>query len=180
MNHQQFEFWLFADEPLQPDQEQALTAHLSSCASCRLLKSAWLDVEREFAVVQQVHQAPASGFVARWQARLAAEQAKSERRQGLAVLSFSSVATAVLLALLVAQWVLAYNTPAQFFLAAGVWFASAFSLFNASFEILTTMVRTLPVVFLVAGWVSFAGLGLLSTMWVVSIHQFAFKRRVLT
>ena len=171
---------MFAEGPLASDHAQALAAHLSTCASCRLLENAWADVKRDFVASQEQQPAPASGFVHRWHARLAAEQAKSERRQGLVILSFSSVGTAVLLALLVAQWVLAYSTPAQFFLAVGSWLASAFSLFDAFVEILATMIRTLPGVFLVSAWMGFAGLGLLSTLWIVSIYQFAFRRRVLT
>ena len=178
MNHLQYETWLFADEPLLPDQEQALKAHVLTCASCELLQRAWLEVERELAAA--VQQAPAPGFVNRWQSRLAAAHAQSERRQGLVVFSLTGVGTAILLALMVTQWVLAYSTPAQFFLAVGAWFASLFSLTNASVEILVTIIRTLPVVFLISAWVGFAGLGLLSALWIVSVHQFTFKRRVLT
>jgi hypothetical protein len=85
-----------------------------------------------------------------------------------------------LLALIVVQGVLAYNTPAQLFLALGAWFASLFSLITASFEVLATLIRTLPGVFLVSAWVGFTSLGLLMALWIVSVHQFTFKRRVLT
>ncbi len=176
MNHQPYEFLLLSDEPLHPDQELDLRAHLSTCVACQQLERAWQEVQSEFAGVD--YQAPAHGFVGRWQSRLAGERARSERRQGVAVLLFSAAGTAILLALMVSQWLLAYQTPAQFFLAVGALLASVFSMLNASVEILTTMVRALPGVFLLTAWAAFAGLGWLSTIWIVSIHQITFKRRV--
>ena len=178
MNHQQYETWLFAEEPLLAEQKEALRAHLSTCTSCQLLQDAWFEIERELAEKEEIP--PAPGFVHRWQARLATEEARSHQRQGLAVLAFSGLGMVTLLAMMVGQWAFSYQTPAQFFLAVATWFASLFSLLDASFEILEAVVRALPGVFLIFAWIGFAGLGGLSALWVVSFHQFAIKRRVLT
>ena len=45
MKHHVFEDWLFNQDPLSPQEQEALREHLSECESCRTLSAAWHNVE---------------------------------------------------------------------------------------------------------------------------------------
>lgn len=79
MNHQPFEEWLLADDPLSPEQNRALEDHLQTCASCPPLAEAWSAVREELETAPQA--APAPGFGQRWQAHLVKKQAREHRRR---------------------------------------------------------------------------------------------------
>jgi len=60
MDHQPFETWLVSEEPLTPEQQSSLQAHLQDCPRCQNLERTWNQVETllgERPVVQ-----PAIGF----------------------------------------------------------------------------------------------------------------------
>ena len=94
MNHQPFENWLLQDEPLLPDEEQALQAHLAVCLNCQELESTWKGVAHRLKHAQMA--APADGFSERWKQKLALEQQRRQRRQSLAVLVLSLGAAGIL------------------------------------------------------------------------------------
>jgi hypothetical protein len=94
MNHQPYENWLLEDDPLLPEQEQALQTHLAGCASCQELDLAWKSVAYHLKHTQEV--VPAAGFTARWQEKLAAEQERRHRMQSLLVLTLSLGAAGIL------------------------------------------------------------------------------------
>ena len=56
MKHQHFEEWLFSEEPLQEEEEQALLDYLWSLKLCRTKAEAWREVKMSF--VQAVEVAP--------------------------------------------------------------------------------------------------------------------------
>jgi hypothetical protein len=74
MNHQPFEDWLLANEPLTTGQKSELQSHLRTCTSC----SALAEVNMALRSVQQA--APAAGFADRFHVRLEAGKRALRRR----------------------------------------------------------------------------------------------------
>ncbi len=68
MNHQPFEEWLLAENPLTPSEKLSLEAHLRECRACTALA----EVNLALRSVQPV--SPPEGFVERFRQRLAARQ----------------------------------------------------------------------------------------------------------
>lgn len=75
MKHQPFEEWLLNETPLSRDQKRELDLHIRSCAYC----SALLETGKVLRSVKPV--APADGFTARFQARLAERRLADRRRR---------------------------------------------------------------------------------------------------
>jgi flagellar biosynthesis protein FliQ len=75
MKHQPFEEWLLNETPLTPEQKRELDLHARSCAYCSALLETGM-VLRSVKVV-----APAEGFTARFQARLAERRLADRRRR---------------------------------------------------------------------------------------------------
>lgn len=93
MNHQPFEEWILSDEPLDPQQDAALTGHLVSCPDCPPLARAWQAVRQEIAT--EPPEAPAPGFSMRWQARLKERRAEQQRRTVLLTVGLNALALLV-------------------------------------------------------------------------------------
>lgn len=75
MKHQPFEEWLLNDTPLTLEQKRELDLHVRSCAHC----SALVETEMVLRSVKMV--APAEGFTARFQTRLAERRLADRRRR---------------------------------------------------------------------------------------------------
>ena len=98
MNHQPYENWIFSEEPLAPDQQQALEAHLESCAHCKHLSSAIHQVEKTFASSSTV--LPSTGFSDRWHNRwVAREYSRQQTKMWLLTFGMFAVAGLVIAAL---------------------------------------------------------------------------------
>jgi hypothetical protein len=93
MNHQPFEEWMLSDEPLDAEQDAALTQHLVSCPDCPPLARAWQAVRQEIAT--EPPEAPAPGFSMRWQARLKERRAEQQRRTVLLTVGLNALALLV-------------------------------------------------------------------------------------
>jgi hypothetical protein len=176
MDHQSFEYLLLSDEPMSADQQKSIQVHLDTCESCRILATAWGEVG------YQLHTAsimpPKSGFVGRWQENLEAYRQKKALRQSIFTLGITSVSAIFLFILFNTQLVLNFNSPAELLLAAADRLADLFSFVNASAEVLITLFRAFPGVSLLTLWVGFAALCSLSLLWIASIYQFTFQRRI--
>ncbi len=98
MNHQPYETWLLSEEALPPEQAQALQEHLQTCPACQRLERSWSGVEQLFR--RSPLAAPAAGFSARWQARLAEEQRQRQRRNAWVMLAVTGGVAFILLLLL--------------------------------------------------------------------------------
>ena len=82
MNHQPFEEWLLSHTQLDPGQTRELESHVRTCPHCAaLLKTG--KVLRDLRMAS-----PASGFVARFETRLAAYQAAERQRRLLGLIFF--------------------------------------------------------------------------------------------
>ena len=75
MNHQPFEDWLLNDKLINPKEKLDLDSHLRICSNC----SALAETGKALRMVKKV--APAAGFSARFQARLAIQKAAERRRR---------------------------------------------------------------------------------------------------
>ena len=95
MNHQPFETWLLAENPLTPSEKHSLEVHLRECHSCAALA----EVNLALRSVQPV--SPPEGFVERFRQRLAARQ-QAQRKMFL--LGFVLLAMSTLGLLTVLSW----------------------------------------------------------------------------
>jgi hypothetical protein len=94
MDHQPFETWLLADEPLTPQQKHELQEHVKTCPACTAI------AEVNVALKSVRMAAPAEGFTDRFQARLAARKVAQRRRNfwGFFILGLSVVSILVWIA----------------------------------------------------------------------------------
>jgi hypothetical protein len=84
MNHQPFEEWLLSETLISPRQKLELDAHLRVCSYC----SALAETGMALRTVKKV--APAAGFSARFQARLALQRAAELRRKRWGTVLFTA------------------------------------------------------------------------------------------
>lgn len=91
MNHPPFEEWLLEEQPLTNEQKAQLQAHLRACPACAALQ----EVNLALGAVRPV--APAQGFCARFQVRLAAHKDAQRRRMAAGWLSLALGVTVLLL-----------------------------------------------------------------------------------
>lgn len=144
MDHQLFETWILAKEPLSPEQAKALSTHLTDCLSCRQFSSAWTEVERLLRVIPLLQ--PTADFTLRWQTRLAMreveERMRKHRRQSWWTLVISASGALILLIILVYQAVVSGSLPSLLLVAAHQLLA-LFSLAETLEGILVTLTRTL-------------------------------------
>ncbi|HZD55798.1 MAG TPA: zf-HC2 domain-containing protein [Anaerolineales bacterium] len=178
MNHQLFEDWLFSEDPLSPDQVQALEDHLKTCDSCRQLSVAWSEVETLF--VSAPPAMPAAGFTARWKAhwrfQLADKNHKRQQKQTWAIFGVTTLGTILLFMLMFGQFRSAIDTPTDLFLFWVTWMTSLLSYANAVQDVSLTLLRTLLSVLPLSYWVvSLSALCALSLLWIFSLRHFYFR-----
>ena len=181
MSHQPFETWLLSEEPLSADQAEALQAHLSGCEFCRQLAASWSEVHRFFQAASPVQ--PATGFTARWQARLAAqrlqERIRRQRRQSWWTLIFTAGVAMLLLVLLAVQVVLVYESPEQLLFDGVFRMSEMLSTANLVQKLLVTLPYFFITVIPPFWWAVFAALlGFLCLLWIFSLRRLMLPRRV--
>lgn len=176
-NHLPFEDWLFSDEPLDARESQSLQEHLQDCSSCSELSLAWHEVETRLKSAPAL--APAAGFTLRWQARLAADRLKKERRQTLSILLFS-IGGALLLLLFLAWLSLpALRSPEPFFWASVYRVFSLVTLAGSAQDFLTSIFQPIAGLVPFTWVVLFAGLLCeLGVLWIVTLRLLTRPRRV--
>ena len=138
MDHQPFETWLLADEPLTPQQKRELQAHLKTCPACGRL------AEVDLALKSARQAAPASGFSDRFQVRLAARKVALRRRNfwGFFILSLSVLGALAWIAWPVLS--LAFESPANLLAS---WLSALISLWvtlQAMFHAGAVVFRVVP------------------------------------
>ncbi len=98
MNHQPFETWLFSDNPIEPEQSEALKSHLDQCQECNQMSKALNQVYEVISTSDTPE--PVPGFKQRWYQRLSAyQQKRQERRFWIFTLSTFSIAMVILVVL---------------------------------------------------------------------------------
>lgn len=176
-NHQPFEDWLLSEETFSFQETRTLQEHLQTCDSCHQLSASWREVEDRLQNAPVI--SPAPGFTSRWQAGLAADRLKQERRQTLYMLLFTVGGAVLLLVLLGILMLPAFKSPIQLLLGWAYQLMALISFVGASAEALTTSLRTLFGVVpatLSAGMA--VALGTLCVVWIVSIQKLTSIRRI--
>jgi anti-sigma factor RsiW len=182
MNHQLYEDWLITSyeeegENLSAGQSAELAGHLKDCSSCARLAASWEAVEANLRSAPQA--APAPGFSARWQARLALERRRTQQRQTALSLGLSLAGVALVSAgMLAFAWPL-LRAPEVLFWA---WVYQMIGLLGFAEQaggLLANLLQTGARVMPVAGWVLFAGvLTQLGVLWVASYRLLTIPRRI--
>jgi hypothetical protein len=176
-NHLPFEDWLFSDEPLDPQQNRALQGHLEGCLTCREKDLAWHEVETRLKAAPVL--SPAPGFTMRWQARLAAERLRKERRQTLNILLFSLGGAGLLLFILAWLVLPALRSPEPLFWASVYRLFSLFTLANLARDSFFSFIQSITGVVPLTLWILFAGLvSELAVLWIVTLRLLTKPRRV--
>jgi len=102
MNHQPFETWIIADDPLQLEDQEKLKEHLQACEDCRRLSLGMEGIQQTFSAAPSP--APAPGFTQRWHERLALHrQARQHRRMWILTLAMFGLASLISLGILLLQ-----------------------------------------------------------------------------
>jgi predicted anti-sigma-YlaC factor YlaD len=180
MNHQPFEEWLLADEPLAGEQANELKKHLNDCPRCRRLETSWSEVHQLLSTSEQV--APAPGFTNRWQVRLEAQQQLALKRRNhrpwLLFMFFFSVA-AVLLALLGLQLWQTFHSTAQMLLVKAFFLSIAVTVVDIGQDILSAFIE-IAVRFPIFQWAFLLGMsGFLGMLWLTVGRQLVSARRIM-
>lgn len=168
MNHRPFEDWLLDDQPLTPEQERELQAHLRGCTLCAAIAESNLALHSTRLI------SPAEGFVERFQARLEERRREQRWRQivGTIVLVLGGLG---LLAWLIGPVVQeALRSPAQWITTVVGYFLFVLTSIQALREVGAILLRILPNFISPFGWFIISMLiGVLNFLWTVSIWRFA-------
>lgn len=168
MNHLPFENWLLNDIPVTPEQQRQLELHVRDCSYCaalaetgRMLKAARLA-------------APAAGFTARFQARLAERKIADRRRRLWGSVLFTLGGVALLVWILAPYLVTFFASPATWISMFVGWLVflgtTLFALADAGRVILSVIPNFLPPF---AWMVLLSMIAGISLLWSVSIWRFA-------
>ena len=177
MNHQPYKNWLLSEETLTPEQTQSLQAHLSTCETCRQVQSSWGDVQRLFVSSPQI--GPAEGFAQRWKTRLAAEKIKKQRRNAWIFFGVTASTALLLLTMLCLQTVMAFQSPAQFYLFWISRVASVLTLVETMEGILLFAIQVVPQVSFVQIFFFTGFVSLVSVLWFVAFQKLSYSRRIM-
>jgi hypothetical protein len=167
VNHLPFEEWMLNETAVSPDQQRELDLHLRTCAYCSAL------VETGRMLHNTKITAPAIGFTARFQTRLAEHKIADRRRKLLGAFLFS-LGGLVLLMWFVEPYLASFFTsPATWISMIVGWLVflgtTLLALFDAGLVILSVIPNFLPPFVWLVLLSMFAGVGLL---WTVSIWRF--------
>jgi hypothetical protein len=168
VNHLPFENWLLNDMPVNPEQQRELESHLRNCSYC----SALAETGRLLKTAKMA--APAAGFTARFQARLAERKIADRRRRLWGSVLFTLGGLALLILILAPYAVSFFASPAIWISAFVGWLiyigTTLFALLEAGFVLLSVVPKFVPPFVWMVVFSTLAGVGLL---WSVSIWRFA-------
>jgi len=167
VNHQPFEEWLLDNTPINIEQKRELELHVRTCAYCAAL----MKTDR---VLHDLRMAsPASGFVSRFETRLAAQKIADRKRRLLGFVLFA-FAGSVLLLWLASPYLSGFLTSPVSWITAlvewGVFFVTTLlASLQAGAVILDVVGGFLPPF---AWMVMISGAAAVSLVWSISIWRF--------
>ena len=168
MNHRPFEDWLLNEQPLNNEEKRELQLHLQECDHCAALA----EVNLELRSVKMA--APAPGFAARFQQRLARQRVIEARNRlvGMMILVFGALG---LTAWFIAPYVTSFlGSPAEWIASILGFLLSLVTMFEAIGDLGSILLRVLPDMIPPFAWLvlvsALSGFGLL---WAVSIWRFS-------
>jgi len=175
MDHRPFEHWLLDEQPLDSEQQRDLEAHLAECPDCARLAQGWGRVE---ALLQGAeHVEPPQGFVTRWEARLARQQARTDRRLGLLLFGVNATAATLLLILWLTDLLPTLPTPAGVLASWIDALTSLFAFAKVVLEVAKPLLQTLFGALPLSGWLTIAAsLGAFLLLWIATLRQYASRQ----
>jgi hypothetical protein len=166
VNHLPFENWLLNDTPVNSQQQRELEVHLRNCSYC----SALAETGRLLRTAKTA--APATGFTARFQARLAERKIADRRRRLWGSVLFTLGGLALLMWIFAPYAVTFFASPAIWISTVVGWLiyvgTTLVALVDAGFVILSVIPKFLPPFVWMVVISTLAGVGLL---WSVSIWR---------
>lgn len=170
MNHRPFEDWLLENQPLTPEQNQELKAHLKTCTTCTALVEVDLSLKAPRLV------APRPGFTQRFQLQMAAERKLLRKRQlwALALLSLIAILSVGLLIFqLFSVWL---SSPAQVFVTWVTWWVTLVSSIRTYGSIGLALLKIAAGIIPLPLWLGLvAGSFLLVLVWVTSLWKLSYS-----
>ena len=170
MNHRPFEDWLLEDQPLTPEQERDLQAHLRTCTSCPAI------AESNLALHSTRMARPAEGFAARFQVRLIENRKAARSRQFVGTLILILTGLAFLYWLASPIILEAIHSPAEWITTAVGYLLFMLTSMQALSEVGRVFLHILPDFVSPVGWfvifLLVSGLGALEAL---SIRRFTRK-----
>ncbi len=168
MNHSPFEDWLLNETSVTLDQQRELELHLRSCSYCSALAETGKMLHASKVV------APAAGFTARFQTRLAEHKLLERRRRLWGTLVFTLGGVALLMWIL-SPYVFSFAaSPAAWLSSAVGWLVFLETTFVALFEAGSVIMNVIPKFLPPFVWmVVISALAGVSLLWSVSIWRLA-------
>jgi len=167
MSHQPFEDWLLNETPITPEQKRELDAHVLSCEYCAAL----LETGVVLRSVKMV--APAEGFTARFQTRLAEQKLAEKRRRVWGSILFLVFGLGLLGAYIGPPVASVLSSPESWVATLVSWGIFLITTLQAMTQAGEVMLQILPGFMPPFAWMiivsAFAGFGLI---WSVSIWRF--------
>jgi hypothetical protein len=149
MSHQPFETWILDPAGMTLEDRRALHQHVESCSQCQRLSHRWDAVSQELRLRRMV--APMAGFTQRWQAGLAERRANEQRRQAWKIFGILTGA-ALFILLVMAGYLMATSTPADWLVAVVRTAASSLKLFDLVYYVVQTWLSSTPLALNIAVW----------------------------
>lgn len=172
MSHQPYTTWILSDEPLPPPARQELHAHLRTCEGCFVLSRRVRELDCLFK--GEPPPAPAPGFAARFEARLARGQEGRLRRQFVAIFGAALLGAVLFLAQAVWQFLAWLPELHQIWQIGVQKAATAFAFLDIIEELMLNLVHTLPGPVLLPLWLCMFWLaGGALVLWATSLQRLA-------
>ena len=168
MNHQPFEEWLLNNVTISNEQKRELEAHARTCAYCAAL----MKTEKVLRDARMV--SPASGFVSRFEARLAAQKAADRKRRLIGLILFGVVGSVLLLWLASPYLSEFVSSPAGWVISLVEWGVFLITTLVASLQAGSVILNVLSGFLSPFAWmVMLSGAAGISLLWSISIWRFA-------
>ena len=168
MNHQPFEDWLLNDKKLTSEEKRELDAHLWVCPNCAAIS------ETGFALRAARVISPASGFVVRFETRLAAQKIAERRRRlwGLFILILTGIG---LFGWLAMPYILVFASAPVEWITTGIgYFLFVVTSLQVVAEMISVFLKIIPNILPPYAWMVFvSALAGFSLLWTVSIWRFS-------
>ena len=177
--HLPFEDWVLNRNALTPEEEQALQEHLQHCPSCKEFEE-WLQ-EMESRLKAQTMLSPKPGFTQRWQARLAYERNRIQRRQTYFFLAVT-IGGAVLLMLAMGILLIpVWRSPYPYLLALAYQLTLVMAFINGAAEVVVSLVGAILRVVPPIGWLGLFGItSFFVVLWLAAFRLYIYPARIKT
>ncbi len=173
MNHRPFEDWLLENQPLTPEQNQELKAHLKTCTSCMALTEVDLFLRSSHTVT------PRAGFTERFQLQMSVEKQLLRKRQlwGIGLLGLISVFSVGYLGIqLVSFWL---SSPAEIFVTWVTWWVTLVTSIRTFGTVGLVLLRIAAGIIPLPLWLGMAGGSfLLVLVWIASLWKLSYSTSI--